>query len=450
MSSSRVESVLEAVQSEIDPSPADRARLETAVDSLIGRTERVLEDIDVPVSVRHVGSTARSTWVAGDRDIDVFLQFPTDLDRGTLTRLGLQVGNEVLPEGQEEYAEHPYVTGEYDGFDVDLVPCYAVADPADIKSAVDRTPFHNDYLERRLDEDLAGEIRLFKQFLKGVGAYGSDLKTAGYSGYLTELLVLEYGDFLSVLEAARAWRPPVELDPEAHGEASFDDPLVVIDPTDPERNVAAVVSEENVARLIHHARRFLEDPSTDRFFEDPPEGLSPERIREVVRSRASTPIAVRFDPPDLVEDQLYPQLERSLAGLVRGLQTHDFEVLRGDAWANDTAVLFVDLSVSTLPAIERHTGPPVHVSAHAERFFETYDDAPVYGPFIDGDRYVVERDREYTSAVDFVEESLLEVAHGAQLEGVLESGYTTLSGEEIGSLADEFETELARFYDPRP
>ena len=446
-----LETVLETVGDRVDPDPEERAALEAAVETVLERAAAAIEGVEPAVDLRHVGSTARGTWVSGDRDIDVFVRFDPDLERESLERLGLQVGREVLPDGHTEYAEHPYVKGTVGGFDVDLVPCYAVPDATAIQSAVDRTPFHDEYLRDRLDEDLAAAVRRFKAFLKGIGAYGSDLRTRGYSGYVTELLVLEYGGFREALAAAAEWQPPVHLDPESHAATSFDDPLVVVDPTDPERNVAAVVAEDNVARLVHYAREFLASPAVS-FFEPPArDPLAADAVAEAVERRETTPLAVVFDPPELVEDQLYPQLRRSLSGLVRGLEGADFEVLRSAAWARDRAVLFVELSVATRPAVERHEGPPVWAADHGRRFFETYDEDPaVTGPFIDGDRYVVERERETRTAAAFAEERLFEVALGARIEPALEEGYTVLTGTEVASLAAEFGTELATFFEPRP
>jgi len=122
------------------------------------------------------------------------------------------------------------------------------------------------------------------------------------------------------LEAISEWEPQVRLDPEDHAAATFDDALVVVDPTDPERNVAAVVSDTNVARVIHHARAFLADPDEAVFEPDSPEPLDAAGVREHVERRGTTPLAVVFDAPDLVDDQLYPQLYRSRDGLVRGLE----------------------------------------------------------------------------------------------------------------------------------
>ncbi|WP_135820378.1 CCA tRNA nucleotidyltransferase [Halostella litorea] len=440
-----------AVREEIDPAPEERERLSAAAAELVDRCEAAVADIGVDADALLVGSTARGTWISGDRDIDVFVRFPPDLDRERLEAYGLRVGDEVLPEGGEEYAEHPYVTGEFRGFDVDLVPCYDVASATEIQSAVDRTPFHTEYLRERLDEASAADVRLAKQFLKGVGAYGSDLRTQGFSGYLVELLVLAYGGFRPFVEAAADWHPPVRLDPEDHGTATFDDPLVVIDPTDPGRNVAAVLSRANVARVQHYARELLDDPRADLFFPDPPEPLSADAVRGHVERRGTTPVAVRFDAPDVVEDQLYPQLRKSLSGVTDELDRRGFDVLRATAFADDDAVLLAELAVAELPAVERHEGPPVHVREHAAGFYGKYDGGDAYGPFVDGDRYVVERERDHRSAAGFLRsDALFDVALGATVEEALRAEYDVLVGGDVAELAEAFGRELARYFSPRP
>jgi tRNA nucleotidyltransferase (CCA-adding enzyme) len=210
-----LEAVVAAVRERVSPDPDERERLADVVETLRSRATEALaehglaDDADIVL----VGSTARRTWIAGDRDVDVFVRLPVALDREELERVGLAVGHAVLPDDREEYAEHPYVTGELGGFDVDLVPCYAVEDATDIRSAVDRTPFHTAYLEERLDAELAGEVRVAKAFCKAIGVYGSDLRTRGFSGFLVELLVLEFGGFVPFLTSSADWEPPVRLDP---------------------------------------------------------------------------------------------------------------------------------------------------------------------------------------------------------------------------------------------
>jgi tRNA nucleotidyltransferase (CCA-adding enzyme) len=461
-----LEAVVDAVRDRVVPDAEEREQLARVAAELQDRGREAVDERDLEADVLLVGSTARGTWLAGDRDVDVFVRFPTDVDREALERNGLEIGHDVLPDGHEEFAEHPYVTGEYDGFEVDLVPCYAVEDASEGRSAVDRTPFHTLYLADRLDDALADEVRVAKAFLKGAGVYGSDLRTRGFSGYLVELLVLEYGDFAGFLAAAADWQPPVHLDPEDHaddggdgaggpgdggGLDAFDDPLVVVDPTDPGRNVAAVCSADNVARLIHHARDLHEDPRLAPFEADDPAPLSPEDVSEHVRRRGTHPVAVRFGAPDVVEDQLYPQLDRSLAGLAGALERRGFDPVRSARWADGSAVLFVECAVGELSTVERHEGPPIGVREHADGFYEKYVDADeVYGPFVDGGRYVVEREREFRTPAAVAEDGLFAVSLGPHVERALEDGYEVLAGEDVAALADEFGVELARYFDPEP
>ena len=446
------EDIFSRVRETVIPDDDERERMDALATKLLSRAEATATDCHPDADALQVGSTARDTWVSGDRDVDIFVRFPPELDRETLERYGLRVGHETLPDGREEYAEHPYVTGTVDGFDVDIVPCYRLEDATEIQSAVDRTPFHDQYLRHRLTPELTDEVRLAKAFTKGIGVYGSNLRTRGFSGYLTELLVCEYESLLALCEAAADWQPPVELDPEGHGHASFDDPLVLIDPTDPERNVAAVCSAANVARFQHHARAFLTCPTIDPFEPDEPEPLTEAALHAHLDRRGTTPIAIRFDAPDVVDDQLYPQLRKSLAGLTDALDRRGFDVVRAETFADETAVLFVEVGVAERSAIERHEGPPVGVRKHAEGFFDAYaDDPDTYGPFIDGDRYAVERAREFVTVRGFLEsDALFKIRLGTHVESALETDYDVFLDEQVTALCDEHAVALARYFEPTP
>ena len=71
-----------------------------------------------------VGSIAKGTNLKG-ADIDLFIRFDEDTD---LKSEGLKVAQEILTDGKELYAQHPYLRGEIEGIGIDLVPCYAIKD----------------------------------------------------------------------------------------------------------------------------------------------------------------------------------------------------------------------------------------------------------------------------------------------------------------------------------
>ncbi|AWB27964.1 CCA tRNA nucleotidyltransferase [Halococcoides cellulosivorans] len=447
-----VRDVLDTVRERVTPDPDQRERLEAVRDDIVERTRRALAEQAVDGDVVLVGSTARGTWLPGDRDIDVFVRVPADIDRAELERQGLAIGRTVLPDGREEYAEHPYVTGTIDGFDVDIVPCYDVPSASAIRSAVDRTPFHTTYLRDRLDDRLATDVRVCKQFLRAIGAYGSDLRTQGFSGYLTELLVLEYDGVDGLFAAAADWHPPERFDPVGHGRFEGTDPLVVIDPTDPERNVAAATTAENVARFQHYVRRLLADPDPAHFEVAVRDPMDRSAVAEAFERRGTTPVALQAPRPDVVEDTLYPQLEKSRTNLADELDRRGFELVRSMAVADaDVIALIFEVAVEKRPAVERHVGPPVAVREHAERFVAAYRDRDVTGPFLDGDRYVVEREREYRTAAALLDsDAIADVGLGSDVAAALSDRSVLVGPDPVAGLADRFGAELAAYLDPRP
>ena len=440
--------MLDDVADAITPTPSTVAAMEDAVDELTDAVVAAAADCGVDVEVIRVGSTARGTWLADARDIDLFIAFDPAVPRAELASVGQQIGLAVLPDGETEHAEHPYVHGTHAGFEVDLVPCYAVDDATALQSAVDRTPFHTAYLTERLTDADRRAVRLTKQFMRAVGVYGSDLRTQGFSGFLVELLVLHYGGFLPLIEAVTAWRPPVRLDPESHGRARFDDPLVVIDPTDPERNVAAVVSDAAIARLQHHARGFQADP-TPAAFEPPTPQVPPQAELTAALERRQTAIAaVCFPRPDVVDDILYPQLRKAADGITAALADAGFAPVRTTHAVTDEVVLIIECAHAAVPAIERHLGPPVAVAEHAASFLERYAaDPAVTGPFIEGDRYVVERPRAHTELGAFLRApAMAERSLGRHIERVI-ADREVLIGAAVPA-AERLAAPLATHLDP--
>lgn len=448
-----VAAVLDQAREIVDPGPEEWEALEEGAEELIQRAQTAVSNLQVDAEVIRVGSTARGTWLSGDRDIDLFIKFSPELDRSELAQYGLQVGHEVLPSGQEKYAEHPYVTGQWNGFDVDIVPCYAVDSAKDIQSAVDRTPFHNEYIKENIDSTLASEVRLLKGFCAGQELYGSNLRTRGFSGYILELLILEYRTAEKLLSAAAEWKPQVHIDPVGHAQETFDDPLVVIDPTDPERNVAAVLSENNFARFQHYARKFLRSPDIGFFESSAKQSISKTELNEELANRDTTLLALVFETPDLIEDDLYPQLRTSKQGIAEGLTRDGFDVLRSDiAVSEEQTLILVEVDVEKRAAIQRHDGPPVHLKEHAEDFYHKYcDDNTVYGPFIEDGRYVIERRRPIQTAKEWCDShQLLDVHHGTRIKDILEQNYEIKVNNEIQSLLPEFEAALAEYFSPSP
>jgi len=439
-----MDEVLKEVLERIKPTQAERKQLEKVANDMVARVNLACAKLGVPARGMLVGSAARETWLRFERDIDIFILFPEKLSREKLERDGLRVARAVAGQkGRERFAEHPYITTRVGSFEIDFVPCYDVADAGKIKSAVDRSPHHQRYISKRLTPELTDEVLLLKKFMIGIGAYGAELKVQGFSGYLCELLALCYRTFKAVVEAASKWSPgeAIDLTRSYHdfGEikALFPgQPLVIIDPVDPNRNVAAAVSMQNFSTFVRACQDFVRKPNEHFFFPNQARVLSSQEIRRVLKQRDTTLFCLVFDSPDVVEDILYPQLHKTEQALVMRLVRAGFEVLRSDVWANSKATILIELSSEKLPRVQRRIGPPITVEAGD--FIEKHlvSRQRFSGPFVDkAGRLVFEVERRHVNARQVLEVALEErAAFGKHVAESLAKSYKIYGGKQIVKL----------------
>jgi len=350
------------------------------------------------------GSAGRETCMAGDKDIDLFVLFPEDTERKKLEEKGLEIGKKTFEnfnaDYHVEYAEHPYTKGHIKGVEVEIVPCFDT-DPGDIRSAVDRTPYHSRWARNNLDEEQRKEAVILKKFLKTQGLYGSSLRRRGFSGYLCEILISEYEDFRSLLVDAEDWPEQKVIDPENHHEQGLpeeleqkfsEDNLVVIDPVDPERNVAAVLSTENYADFIYEAWKFNTEAGINFFRESGPE-YDRFELEQEVKDRGDF-LVLEFESPEEVDDVVYPQMRKALSRLKSELEKNDFRIYESGFHVDGgEARIFFELD-QHLPLVEELKGPRVfHGRDHIRQFTSKYDNT-----FVQGDRLVAKTEREYTDA----------------------------------------------------
>ncbi len=436
-----MEKILNRVLKQVKPTSADRERLKRVAAELIQRTNAACAKLGVDAKAMLVGSAARNTWLRTERDIDIFILFPEGLSREELKRQGLAVAREVAGTlGKERFAEHPYVTMEFKSFDVDLVPCYDVAKPSEIRSAVDRSPHHQRYVKERLTPELVDEILLTKQFMLGVGCYGSELKVQGFSGYLCELLVLHHGSFKKLVERASGWKPGAIIDPEhsypdpSEAKRLFErQPLIVIDPVDASRNVAAAVSMQNFTTFVRACQDFTRGAHMLFFFPKPVRRLSTQQIRVTLERRGTVLFCVAFSPPDVVPDVLYPQLRKAEQALMTRLVREGFEVMRSDVWSNSQSLILLELATAKLPRVRTHVGPPV--SIEVGDFIRTHlkSKRKFTGPFADAaGKLVFEIERERPKAREVLERALEEHATlGKHVGETIAKGHRIYDGKEI-------------------
>jgi tRNA nucleotidyltransferase (CCA-adding enzyme) len=329
--------VFERVLGTIKPS---RKELKESVRSINMLMERLRKVMPRDIEARVVGSVVRGTQLRGDSDIDIFLLFKKTLSRERITRDGTEYAKRIVRGKGEryeiKYAEHPYVRVYLDdlGVRADIVPAFKIDNIEDMGTAVDRSPMHADFMSKHLSERQRDEVRLLKRLLDVHDIYGAEIAIGGFSGYLCELLILHYGSLVKLLDAAAAFRLPLVLAPKGKAikdgadlAKKFNSQFVVLDPIDPNRNVAAGVSIESLARFSIIAREFVAKPSIRSFHvRNPAPEDSGRLIKAFIKKSGLDLFVLETALPDKSEDVLWPQL-RKVADFIRGhIEKSGFQV----------------------------------------------------------------------------------------------------------------------------
>jgi tRNA nucleotidyltransferase (CCA-adding enzyme) len=424
----RTDRTLQDVLDRITPTRGEQERTEQLVERVVSATTQAIQGSGLDHVI--AGSFTRDTWMKDKREFDIFIRFPTSTSREILEKQGLELGKQItrILHGRHTiaYAEHPYVRARVREYDVDIVPCYRVESATKIRSAVDRTPFHNDWLSRHFLKGLAPDVRLLKQFCKGQGVYGSDTRTQGFSGYLCELLTIRYHTFKNLARKVSLWRPgkvvinlegvyPISDMGSMH-EKFPKQPLVVIDPVDPGRNVAAALSPVNFIRFVNACRDFTAKPATDFFFRKPPAPVI-SRMDSEFSKRRTRLIGFSCPAPRVIEDVLWPQLRRTARRVRDLLEDNDFHVHNYDVWSDGKiCIFFYEMEVSELPSIRSLRGPPIFDEANSRSFLKKY--RPLGRIWVGGEFWMAEVRRAFTDASELLKDALSAPEKGLRASGI--------------------------------
>jgi len=450
----KIQKICEEVLRRITPSKKEETETLRFVESLINKLNFEIKKLGLKAEACIEGSVAKNTWLAGEKDIDIFILIPKEYGRSIFAKI-LEAAKKTS-EGNylEAYAEHPYIQAEIKGFTVDFVPCFKLKRAEDAISSVDRTPFHTVYVKKHLSQTGRNEVRLLKRFMRGIEAYGAEIKVGGFSGYLCEILIMYYGSFLNLLRAASNWRERELIDLEGYYKGRekealniFNQPLVVIDPVDKDRNVASAVNREKLAEFIAASRLFLEDPRIEFFFPPEIEVFSIEKTIRTMKSRGTSFIFLKTEPVKAVPDVLWGQLYKSQKALRKLILRYGFKILRDEVWSDEkTAIVFIfELQSRLLPTVEKHLGPPVTKKQDCERFLKKHlkPDLLVSGPRIEGNRWIVERKRRYRDVMNLLRDILRD---GGRTIGVA----SLVSKALLSSLEIWADGDIKDFYSQNP
>lgn len=446
-----------SVLTEVKPSERDHEEITAFMVKLKVSLAEALRKGGVDADVEVHGSVARDTWLVGQRDIDTFIVLRHGTGRKDLLRVNEVVKDYAGKGWVEAYAEHPYVKKMMEGFEVEFIPCFRAEAGRGFMSATDRTPLHTSYLLPRLTSQLRDDVRVLKALMRGIGVYGAEIKVGGFSGYLCELLIVAHGSFEALIESAANWdeHPVIQL--EKGTAPKIKEPLVVIDPVDPNRNVASAVTETALWTFVAAARALVEKPA-EKFFKKPTRTSSGLKGKLEGRGSDLLFVVIRDEEPP-VPDTLWGQLYRTEKALGRALGERGFKVFRSGSWSDEASrhIFVYELESIALPPLIKKVGPPVRLQKDSRDFLGTYMNSPdlVSGPGIEGGKWWVIVKRKHVFTRTYLRKALAdsyeELGVSKRLADLLGEGGDVFINEEVeGELREGFPAYLAGFLRGRP
>ncbi len=398
-----IQTVLDQVAKKVVPSVAERERMSQLAERLKGQVQNILDKAGYGDNVSIQGSFARDTWLSGEADLDIFASFPPTMDRQEWTEKVLpEIRRGIRAKTIDRYAEHPYLEFHIDNVRVNVVPCYSV-ERGQWKSATDRTPYHTEYMRAHLTQGMRLEARLLKRFMKGIRSYGAEIRVGGFSGMLVETLILHYRSFLETLVQASKWKPVIFLDLEKpignqdSRAREFGSPLVVIDPVDPNRNLAAAVRDDKLWGYVAASRELQKSPGIWYFFPPKSKPRTKAQFSKLLEHQNRDIVSISFEHPRIVPDVLWGQLLKIEKSITELMIRQDFHPVRSTVWSDETrsSAIFVELDSLALPEVQLRNGPPVSKIDDSQGFLDRHLDArdTVRGPWIEADRWMVDKKR---------------------------------------------------------
>ena len=253
------------------------------------------------------------------------------------------------------------------------------------------------------------------------------------------------------MKKAINWKYGESIDLENYGTSKlFNDPLVVIDPTDMNRNVGAALRLDKMAEFIQSARNFIFSDNKIEYFYPLKRNLSKQDLLDEFSARNSDLIAICFDIPDIPLDTLHPQLRKTTEALERKLNDEEFNVFKADYWSDEieSAVILLELASSRLNDVKVNVGPKVFINQACENFAAKYGRENCY---VQGDFLVHTQRREFNNAKNLVEhiftpEHIGLIKVGKNLKKTITNTYRFICIDEIEN--DDYLEFLDDFINP--
>ena len=343
------------------------------------------------------GSYAKGTWLSKDADVDIFVKFKKNTSEEKFEQISKKIGFDALKSYSPyvRYSEHPYVEAKIKDTKINVVPFYDVK-LGEWKSSADRSPFHTKFMGKSLTTKMRDEVRILKTFLKSNGIYGAEIAKQGFSGYVSEVLILNFGSFENTIKSISSIKENQIIGKTTK---KFGTSIVIIDPIDSNRNLAAAISNENVGKFILVSRGFKEKPRLI-FFKN--------KKSETSKNYWNNLLVIKFNFKPRSPDVIWGQIKRATTSLSTQLELGGFNVLRSKAHTDQVkdAYLLFFLESTKISNTYSKNGPEFFRENSSKSFIsKNLKNTELMWIKTDGKIISLEK-RKHTDAVKFITEFL--------------------------------------------
>jgi tRNA nucleotidyltransferase (CCA-adding enzyme) len=402
-----MKNTLKEVIAEITPSEQEKKQLKSKIDEFLKRLNKNLRDAKAILG----GSGEKDTYLKGSHDADIFVKckYAKYKDKSMeLSNLLEKHIKKIFPTSIRLHGSRDYFQIKDNKFIFEVVPILDIKTAQQAKNITDVSPLHSKWVNKY--PKLKDEIRLTKAFCKAQSVYGAESYIQGFSGYICEILTINYSSFAKLVKAAASWPEKIVIDVAKYyknkdrvlfelNKAKLFSPIILIDPVQKDRNAAAALSKEKYDKFKESCKGFIRNPSKI-FFEK--KEITLEDLKKTAKKNRL--IVLHVTPLEGKEDVVGSKLLKAFCFLKINLKENEFNILdAGWSWnkAKDCKFWYI-LDKKPLSGTEEKQGPPKYVGhEHIEIFRKKYKTA-----FLKKDRYYATVKREFCLPEKLVESLL--------------------------------------------
>ncbi len=397
--------IIPSKQMEIELSKISTSILETIKNQLDPLKEKYGYD-----RIELHGSVAKGTWLPSQIDFDIFIVFKQQVEREKLEALISEAAGYLKVETQKRYSEHPYLRLRFpNGYEADLVPAFDFNGKKYL-TATDRTIYHTRYVNDHMTPELRNECRLLKSFLKGINAYGAEIKIGGFSGYSAELLIIKFKSFIETLKfISKNEKISITLTEHKPNwqklHEKYNTDYILLDPVDPKRNVLAALTPQTYNTTRIASKLFLYKPSLNFFHVTQKTIETPELIKITDRYIYTVTIKPK---PETPPDTIWGITKKTQKQLTKKIQENDIQVIYTGTEEDPTGNIYIIIETNqpkTHP-YKKIKGPPSSAPPQQiSKFIKKHKNNPA-GPWIENNRIVTIKKTKEKTIEQLLQENL--------------------------------------------